>query len=685
MATCAGIRSIHQNSSQRERTTSTGSYEEYVHLQCLHFSNHHQSQYPIKLIPLQIAKLDKDNADLTHSNGLLQMQLNEAQSQINTLSATFTATNSEKNRESRHHADLKQLVQSQQETIAKLQKEHKQITSTNQSLTKKLEETNAKYEKLQNEYNLVTKDDTHYITELEYEIDEFRKQINAQNQGAPPRLEVIADTPLDAEDQKTEDISEVPGILRLTSLSSSSHSRGVLSPMITWKRLPSLSDRIKLPYLGLAPMQTRADDDASTTFGEFSCLRNVRTPSWIPSKAPRFQKLPSDQQHIINPIASTSSEPTVVSKSTFEDESEIHKSFEYGEYLEYWSKGHSNSVTPKYKDLKEEMTSNNVKRISEEKYDEQHSKARHLLKKGSMIAKQVGDNNEKCGIEEGSAPSVEHIIALLIYTDFNNHQREFKKQCRKLFANESLQDLVLRNSEIYHWCKLIKELCIFYGEIMGENDVLYTGMGEYLMFDSLCTRFECPISTSTKVDVANRFADGAIILTFERGSTNTKILDVTEYSNYGKDESECLVAGSSLQIVDISINGESQKTYVSALRMFEQIMNGHFIDGDDKISSKLVSLLQDAVSPTLRDKLQDLDLKSSFYDFVGDQDFDSDAIMEDIVHEPSSNIFKCFGPSLVADFVQVRKCCSDYKGIWGNSLVDCDFKHLQSNLRETVF
>ena len=366
------------------------------------------------------------------------------------------------------------------------------------------------------------------------------------------------------------------------------------------------------------------------------------------------------QQCTVDRMVSNDNESETISDSTFDDESRDSKIFRFGEYLEYWRKGYSNSVSPKYKDLREEMTTNNVAQLSNKRYNKLCKKARNLLKERPLTAKRVGDNNDICGIEEGSAPSIKHIIALMIYTDFDYHQREFKKQCRRLSANESLKQLVSRNSEVYHWCRLIKEMCIFYGEIMGENDVLYSGMGEYLRFDSLCTRFECPISTSTKLDVATRFAKGAIILKFKRGSANTKILDVTRNSRFGRDESERLVAGSTLQIVDILINKKSQKRYVSALRMLGQIMNGHFIDGDNKIVSKLISLLRCATSPTLTDKLWNLNLTELFYDFLEDEGYESDAVMDDVVEETSSEIFRCFGSYL---FAKVQKCSSDHAGM----------------------
>ena len=521
--------------------------------------------------------------------------------------------------------------------IAKLRKEQKQMTSTNQSLAKQLEKTNAKYDKLQNEYDLVIKEDTQLINELECEIDELQKWITAQSQNAFLPLDLISNTSPAADDQKTEAIHErvtvgvhsAPHTQRLPSFTSFRASRNVFKPQ-------------------KQTIELRGKDTGSnfTAYNAFSlCSSSIAGSIGVP----RFLKL-YDIPEIL---------PKVLSESSFENEPADSKSFQYGEYLEYWRPGHTNSVQPKYKDLKEEMTSNNVARIASDKYDELHSKAQILLVNKPLIAKRIGNNNKMCGIEAGTAPSVEHIVALLIYTDFTYHQREFKKQCRKLSADEPLKELIRRNSEIYHWSKLMKELCIFYGEVMGENDLLYSGMGEYLMFDSLCTRFECPISTSTKLGVATRFANGAIILKFKSGSANTRTLDVTQYSCFGKDESECLVAGSTLQIVDILISNKSHRSYVSALRMFEQIMNGHFIDGNEETASKLISLLQDAVSPTLRDKLRNLNLESSFYTFLEDEGHDSDAVMEDIVEDTSSEINKCFGSGL---FAQVQKYSTDYAG-----------------------
>ena len=154
----------------------------------------------------QITKLEETNADLTHNNDLLQMQLNDSELQFRALSATFTVTNSEMEKEDRLNFDLNQKVKSQTILIAKLRKEHNQMTSTNQRLEKKLEQMNAKYDKLHDEHDAltnVTKEDALHINQLEYQMEMFQKHMSAL-----PPLKQTSDTLPDAEDQKTEDIPE---------------------------------------------------------------------------------------------------------------------------------------------------------------------------------------------------------------------------------------------------------------------------------------------------------------------------------------------------------------------------------------------------------------------------------------------------------------------------------------------
>ena len=85
-------------------------------------------------------------------------------------------------------------------------------------------------------------------------------------------------------------------------------------------------------------------------------------------------------------------------------------------------------------------------------------------------------------------------------------------------------DFIRRNSEIAHWCRYLKECCMFYGKTMSSKMVVYTGLKQKLMFDSMQQHFQCPLSTTTDATIANQFADGTngIILMMKRANPKTR-------------------------------------------------------------------------------------------------------------------------------------------------------------------
>eukprot|EP01084_Bolivina_argentea_P153702 267983_1 len=108
--------------------------------------------------------------------------------------------------------------------------------------------------------------------------------------------------------------------------------------------------------------------------------------------------------------------------------------------------------------------------------------------------------------------------------------------------------------------------------------IVYTGLKNKLVFDSMMQHFECPISTTDDPNIANAFANGTsgLVLVLKRGNPKTRYFDVSRLSEF-PHEKEKLFVGSSLRIVDILINCKSSDNYISAIHMFEQIIDGQFI------------------------------------------------------------------------------------------------------------
>ena len=148
---------------------------------------------------------------------------------------------------------------------------------------------------------------------------------------------------------------------------------------------------------------------------------------------------------------------------------------------------------------------------------------------------------------------------------------------------------------------------MFWGKTMSKKDVVSCGLSAKLVFRSLHHRFECPLSTSKKLDVAEQFAgiDG-VILNLQRATPRTKYFDVKAFSAF-KQEEERLFMGSALKIKAIRVWNDDEgkwdwlqpKLFVPALAMFEQVYNGHFIDGNAKTQALLSSLIRMVVDESI--------------------------------------------------------------------------------------
>ena len=409
-------------------------------------------------------------------------------------------------------------------------------------------------------------------------------------------------------------------------------------------------------------------------------------PSKIPEHNGQLLTAPRIQSHILqesssitirNSISRRSSSlpalsedaPVVVPINEFcyqnsvGSEKELSEEFNFGVYFEYWRDDRKNSVIPKFKDLREELTQNAHFPMEEETYENLRANCQALLDKfgHKWRAKNIGKANNHCNIMVGSRMKLEHVIAIKVSTDFTKIPREFKRHCRKYYKNDIMESVKKRNREIAHWCRYLKESVMFYGQTMGPNEYVYSGMDARLVLDSMYQRFECPLSTSDTHSIANRFAEDGVgmILQLARANSKTRYLNVEIFSNHGR-ERERLFMGSTLKIVNIRIGEHSMKRYVSALLMMQQLISGHFIDGDADTRKRLQTYLEPTYLHSEGERLQrtcreefnrrinnskDESLQS-LLQYIDEEAYDSETIREDMDDEVSmsgSNVTRIVG------------------------------------------
>ena len=112
---------------------------------------------------------------------------------------------------------------------------------------------------------------------------------------------------------------------------------------------------------------------------------------------------------------------------------------------------------------------------------------------------------ESYGLRDGTAVTLEHIMALLFYTNFSTQCYEFGRTYRKVSEFESERSLKKRHSEVAVWGRLLRELVECYGYRMAPGDpdseqrdfcVFYHGVSVSMMFNSTSISLCGPVSTS---------------------------------------------------------------------------------------------------------------------------------------------------------------------------------------------
>ena len=260
--------------------------------------------------------------------------------------------------------------------------------------------------------------------------------------------------------------------------------------------------------------------------------------------------------------------------------------FGFGVDLNFWNSDNNAEsiyVPSRYNTLKQELLKNNIYKISTFKYYSIYEKCLTEIKKNNnniLRANYIGNNlNDLYGVNEGDIFSINHMISIKIYTDNNDIQYKFKMQCR-YDEKESIQQFIDGISEISHWCRYIKECCLFYSKFIKKKECLYIGIDSYLMFNSLYLDFKSPISITNDLNILLSSIDNnnkkGIILKLKQYDGNAKYFDASILSHFPQQK-EMILMGSSLTIIDILINGKWNKYYILSIRLLEQILSGKFI------------------------------------------------------------------------------------------------------------
>eukprot|EP01084_Bolivina_argentea_P270595 460155_1 len=146
-------------------------------------------------------------------------------------------------------------------------------------------------------------------------------------------------------------------------------------------------------------------------------------------------------------------------------------------------------------------------------------------------------------------------------------------------SNDSFNDIKSRNIKIANWFRLLYEVVIFFGEDTTIKDpIKYHGISTKLLFDEFSPNFKSPISTTISLAVAQRFAEGGIIVALHpNGSREDISFSVEWLSTYPEELEYLFVEAVNLTIVDIRVNVKIDNSlYIQAIRLFDEIFKSYY-------------------------------------------------------------------------------------------------------------
>ena len=282
-------------------------------------------------------------------------------------------------------------------------------------------------------------------------------------------------------------------------------------------------------------------------------------------------------------------------------------SFQFGESVWYFWKYYkdwNNYNVAKHSNLKDECLNNKIHSISLDRFMKILAKAVLLRqsKKGRTIkAMDGGLANRQFEIPPKLPLSVSHIVVLLMYCNETDLQYKYKKYgTRKMSKKQTMKEFKEMNSEIGIWYTLLFEVVTMFGTFCSPKNVFYTGLNVRLSFESFAPIFRAPFSTTTSVDVANRFCDGAgiILMLIPSSGSLDKYFDVEWLSDFWHEKERLFFQGGQLSIADVQFVDRGQFTknerYLKAFTIFSKLFQGHFlseIKGQRKAERILLNLI----------------------------------------------------------------------------------------------
>lgn len=197
-------------------------------------------------------------------------------------------------------------------------------------------------------------------------------------------------------------------------------------------------------------------------------------------------------------------------------------------------------IKKKFDDFKSEFFA--YDNITNDEYDKIMQKA--LEKKKTQKVRRIKAKDGSYGIAEYATMDVHHLMAIILYCDYDDHCSRFSESFRSLTATETLDETKKRNSNYYWMARRLAEAVQVFGQNRAEHNVIgpfFCGMNKIMIIPQFHLTLNSPTSTTLQMCVAEGFAgDNGMILQLNNNSRSNmdhlKSFDASFISHYAEEQ-----------------------------------------------------------------------------------------------------------------------------------------------------
>ena len=278
-------------------------------------------------------------------------------------------------------------------------------------------------------------------------------------------------------------------------------------------------------------------------------------------------------------------------------------------------------IKPKYSNLKDEILNNNKYALNTQLYLQSVTKAQTYInteKIRNMKVQQLfghgQDDPLKYELYNQDQMTIQHVMSLILYTDYDNLSTAFSKTFRKISPQQTIDDVKRNNQEFAIWSRLLRETIEYFGfnqfgdeyvtEFFARNELygygyprrisnslfgpFYCGMSVKMVVPQFHMNLYGPTSTSFDKEIAVKFSGqkGILLKLNNTGTENSAYLRGmnVEWISRFTEEREVIWIGGEFEIRIENIitieDRKSYKSYFEIMFIFEALINGLMLIDD---------------------------------------------------------------------------------------------------------